>query len=62
MLALPAMPLRFRPAPLAAPLSLPLDSSRVARMMYMCVWHAKMHEACIRARAIAYDSFGRRLG
>ena len=56
VLALPAVPPCFRPVPPAAPPSLPLDSSRAARATYMRAWHARAHEARIRARAIAHDS------
>ena len=56
MLALPAVPSCFRPIPPDAPSSLPVDSSRSARASYMCTWHARAHEARIRACAIAHTS------
>ena len=55
VLALPTVPLCFPPVPFAAPPSPPLDSSRAARAAYMHAWHARVHEARIRARVIAHN-------
>ena len=55
MLTLPTVPPRSRPVPPVAPPNPPLDSSRIARTIYMRAWRAKVREAGIRACAIAYD-------
>ena len=58
--ALLAVPRRFRDAAMVVVSHTPLDAvvedAQVARAIYMQVWNARMHDACIRARAHAYAS------
>ena len=56
VLALPVVPLCFRPVPPVAPPSSLVDGSRSAHATYMRAWHARAREARIRVRAIVHAS------
>ena len=55
MLTLPAMPSCFWSVPPLALSSQLLNNSCVACAIHLRVWYVRVHEACIQARAIAYD-------